>query len=91
LDSKPDWVFVFGSSKGWERSQLLSSTEPTMRAALAFYKKPHCMIVIDRDGAGYEVAVTRADAVFVPSAADVQNGEKIFGRLRSTSKIAEGF
>lgn len=91
LDSKPDWVFVFGSSKGWDRSKLLSLVEPTMRAALAFYKKPHCMIVIDRDGAGYEVAVTRADAVFVASPADVWNGEKIFGRLRSTSRIAEGF
>lgn len=91
LDSKPDWVFVFGSSKGRERSKLLSLLEPTMGAALAFYKKPHCMIVIDRDGAGYEVAVTRADAVLVSSSADVRNGEKIFGRLRSTSRIAEGF
>jgi hypothetical protein len=91
LDSKPDWVFVFGCSKGWERAGMLRCMEPTMGAALAYYRKTRCMIVIDRDGAGYEVAITRLDVVFRPSPTDVLNGEKLFGSLRMTSRVAEGF
>ena len=91
LDSKPDWIFVFASSKGWDRSGMLRCMGPMIGAALAQYQKLHCMIVTDRDGAGYEVAVTRPDAVFVPSAADVLNGKKLFGSLRTASIMVEGF
>jgi hypothetical protein len=48
------------------------------------------MIVTDRDGAGYEVAVTRPNVLFVPSAADVLNGKKLFESLRTASILAEG-
>jgi hypothetical protein len=91
LDSKPEWIFVFASSKGWDRSGMLRCMGPMMGAALAQYQKQHCMIVTDRDGAGYEVAVTRPDVVFVPSATDLLNGKKLFGNLRTSSVVAEGF
>lgn len=91
VDSKPDWVFVFGSSKGWERSGMLRCVEPTMRAALSFYGKQRCMVVIDRDGEGYEVAATLSNVLFMPMPEDVLNGEKLFGSLRTTSRVAEGF
>jgi hypothetical protein len=91
LDSKPEWIFVFASSKGWDRSGMLRCVGPMMGAALAQYQKQHCMIVMDRDGAGYEVAVTRPDVVFVPSATDILNGKKLFGNLRTSSVAAEGF
>jgi hypothetical protein len=91
VDSKPEWVFVFGSSKGWERAGMLCCVEPIMGAALAYYRKQHCIVVIDRDGAGYEVAATRPGVVFVPSSADLLTGEKLFGSLRVTSRVTEGY
>jgi hypothetical protein len=62
-----------------------------MCAILSFYKKQHWMIVIDRDGEGYEVALTRSDLVFLPSRADVLNGERLFKHLRSSSRVVDGF
>ena len=91
IDSRPDWVFVFGASKGWPRVGMLSSMEQTMRAALAYYGKQRCMIIIARDGEGYEVIMTRPGQTFTPTAADVLNGNKLFGSLRAASVELEGF
>lgn len=91
LDSRPDWVFVFGASKGWERAGMLGCMEQTMRAALAHYQKQRCMIIIDRDGKGYEVIMTVPGQVFTPTTADVLNGNKLFGALRTASVELEGF
>lgn len=70
---------------------MLRCMGPMMGAALAQCQKQRCMIVTDRDGVGYEVAVTRPGVVFVPSAADVLNGKKLFGSLPTSSAVAEGF
>jgi hypothetical protein len=91
LDSRPDWVFVFGSSKGWERSGMLGCMEQTMRAALTHYQKQRCMIIIDRDGEGYEVSMTLPGQDFIPADADVLNGNKLFGGLRVASIQVDGF
>jgi hypothetical protein len=91
LDSRPDWVFVFGSSKGWERAGMLGCMEQTMRAALTHYQKQRCMIIIDRDGDGYEVSMTLPGQDFIPTDADVLNGNKLFGGLRVASIQVEGF
>jgi hypothetical protein len=91
LDSRPDWVFVFGSSKGWERVSLLSTIERMMRGALAFYQRQQCMVIKDRDGAGYEVALTQPGLALIPSKEDILNGEKLFSNLRITSKELRGF
>jgi hypothetical protein len=73
IDSRPEWIFVFGSSKGWARAGMLRSIEPIMRAALSYYQKEKCMIVIDRDDDGYEVAITRPGHTFTATAEDVMN------------------
>jgi hypothetical protein len=91
LDSRPDWIYVFGASKGWARVEMLGSMEPTMRAALAYYQKERCMIIIARDGEGYEVAMTEQGQIFTPNASDVLNGNRLFGNLGVASIELEGF
>ena len=90
-DSRPDWIFVFGASRGWEREGILRSMERIMRAALAYYQKQQCMVIIDRDGAGFEVAVTQPGHTFMPAVEDVLNGNKLFSSLRVASVELEGF
>ena len=91
LDSRPNWVFVFGSSKGWAREGMLHCIEPMMRAALSYYQKQQCMFVIDRNGEGYEVAITRQGETFTATPEDDLAGNKLFSRLRVTSVALEGF
>ncbi len=91
LDSKPEWVFLFASSKGVAREEIFRRIEMSMRGAMAHYGKQRCMVVVDRDGAGYEVAVTRPDLVHIPTAAEVQYGEQAFGRLRTVSIVVDGY
>jgi hypothetical protein len=40
LDSRPDWVFVFGSSKGWEREGKHPFRHPDSMKILGFWRKP---------------------------------------------------
>ena len=91
LDSKPEWVFLFACSKSIPRERVFQLIESSMSAAMAFYGKRHCMVVVDRDGAGYEVAVTRPDLVLVPTAADVEHGKELFGHLRNASVVVDGY
>jgi hypothetical protein len=91
LDSRADWVFVFGASRGWERPGMLHCMPPTMRAALTHNGKQKCMMVIDREGAGYEVGMLWAQPSFIPAIADVLNGQKLFGNLRVAAIPVEEF
>jgi hypothetical protein len=91
VDARPDWIFVFGASRAWERTSLLGTVERVMRAALAHYQKRRCMMIIDRDGEGYEVAMTCPGLEFTPTEADVLNGDRLFGGLRVASVPLEGF
>jgi hypothetical protein len=91
LDSKPEWVFLFASSKGISRDGIFQLIENSMGAAMSFYDKPRCMVIVDRDGEGYEVAVTRPDVVFVPTPADVKRGKELFGHLRNASVVVDGY
>jgi hypothetical protein len=84
LDSQPDWVHVLGSSKKTARPELLSRLEPLMRGALAYFEKPRCFLVIDRDGVGYEVALSRPG--YQPSLTDHAMGERLYGDLRTESR-----
>ena len=83
LDSKPNWVFIFASSKGCERQQLLEIGSLLMRGALASYEKTCCLLVIDRDGQSYEVAMREMRGQ--PTITDYEIGERIFGHLRVTT------
>jgi len=84
LDSQPDWVYVVGSSKKITRPELLSLLEPLMRGALAYFEKSRCFLVIDRDGVGYEVALSRSG--YQPSLTDHAAGNKLYGNLRTENR-----
>jgi hypothetical protein len=81
LDSHPEWVYILGASKNVNRTTLLSQFEPLMRGALAYFEKSRCLLVVDRDGVGYEVALSRLG--YQPSVADYAVGNKLYGNLRT--------
>ncbi len=83
LDSKPDWVFVFVSSKGLERRELLERGTMLMRGAMAYYEKTCCLRVIDRDGQSYEVAIGELRGQ--PLITDYEIGTRLFGHLQIKS------
>ncbi len=83
LDSKPEWVYVFASSKKINRPEVLSRITLLMRGAMAHYQKRKCLLVIDRDKESYEVALSRPN--FTPTLADFERGQGLFGNLRVTS------
>jgi len=83
FDSMPEWVYVLGASKNVERAELLSRMMVLMGGAMAFYDKPKCLVIVDRDHRGYEVALSRPDAR--PTQAHVDAGKRLFGGLRITS------
>ena len=87
LDSKPEWVYIFASSKRVERNAIMSRITPLMRGALAYYEKRRCLLVLDRNGVSFEVALSAPD--FNPTLADFEIGQRLFGHLRVTSTPME--
>jgi hypothetical protein len=85
LDSKPEWVWVFGASRSWERAVLLEKLDPLARGAMAFYDRSRCFLVVDRDGEGYEAVISPPG--FRPAMVDHEVGRGVFGKLRITSKV----
>jgi hypothetical protein len=83
FDSMPEWVYLLGASKKVDRAELLSRMMLLMGGAMAFYDKPKCLVIVDRDNNGYEVALSRPDVR--PTEAHVEAGQRLFGRLRVTS------
>jgi hypothetical protein len=83
FDSMPEWVYVLGASKNVDRAELLSRMTLLMGGAMAFYDKPKCLVIVDRDDSGYEVALSRPGVR--PTQAHVEAGQRLFGGLRITS------
>jgi hypothetical protein len=83
FDSKPEWVFVFGSCAGIEPDELNKRMQILMVAAMAFFRKTHCLLIIDREKAGYEVGLTIMPSP-PSSPTEMAAGDKLFGRLRMT-------
>jgi len=83
FDSMPDWVYVLGASKKVERAELLSRMMVLMGGAMAFYEKPKCLVIVDRDNRGYEVGLSRPGVR--PTQAHVEAGNRLFGSLRIES------
>lgn len=83
FDSKPEWIFVFGSCAGIEPEELNKRTQILMIAAMAFFRKTHCLIIIDREKVGYEVGLTIMPS---PPSSPTERaaGDKLFGSLRMT-------
>lgn len=83
VGSKPEWVYVVGSSAGIKPPDLEQLKMNLMVAALAYYRKTHCLLIIDRDNASYEVGLMIQP--FPPSSPTEQAlGDKLFGHLRMT-------
>jgi hypothetical protein len=83
FDSMPDWVYVLGASKNVNRTKLLSRMMVLIGGAMAFYDKPKCLVIIDRDKDSYEVGLSRPNAR--PKLAHTEAGRRLFGGLRTTS------
>jgi hypothetical protein len=83
-----DWVFLFVACKKCEKSTLLRIVEGLMGAAMARYQKSNCLVIVDRDGEHYDLALSRPD--YQPTTEDAAIGEKYFGPLRiSTVDISK--
>ena len=83
FDSMPDWVYVVGAAKNVDQAELLSRTMVLMGGAMAFYEKSKCLVIVDRDNRGYEVALSRPGVR--PTLKHVEAGKRLFGDLRITS------
>jgi hypothetical protein len=83
FDSMPEWVYVLGASKNVDRAELASRMMVLMGGAMAFYDKPKCLVIVDRDNRGYEVALSRPGVG--PTQAHVEVGKRLFGGLRITT------
>ncbi len=84
LASRPDWVFVFGSSKMLSRALLLQRMGVLMSAAMTFFVKRCCMAVIDRDGLAYEVGLGRMEST--PTSAEREAGNRLFAHLQVAAR-----
>jgi hypothetical protein len=83
FDSMPDWVYVVGAAKNIDRADLLSRTMVLMGGAMAFYEKSKCLVLVDRNNSGYEVALSRPGVR--PTPEHLEAGKRLFGDLRITS------
>jgi hypothetical protein len=83
FDSMPEWVYVLGASKNVDRAELLSRMMLLIGGAMGFYDKPKCLVTVDRDNSGYEVALSRPGVR--PTQELVEAGKRLFGGLRVTS------
>jgi hypothetical protein len=83
LDSRPEWIYVFGASRNIDRGELLSKNmRALMGASLAYYRKPKGIIIVDRDRVSYEVGMSSPG--FVPTSEMKELGHKLFSHLRET-------
>ena len=83
VDSRPDWVYVVGSSAGIAPPDLEHVKMNLMVGALAHFRKTHCLLIIDRDKASYEVGLMIQPS---PPSSPTERaaGDKFFGHLRTT-------
>jgi hypothetical protein len=83
VDSNPEWVYVLGSSAGIKPVDLEEIKMTLMVAALAYYRKTHCLLIIDREKASYEVGLMIQPS---PPSSPTERalGDKFFGHLRVT-------
>jgi hypothetical protein len=83
VDSRPEWIYVIGSSAGIDPGSLHKIKMNLMLAAMAHYEKTHCLLVIDREGESYEVGLMiRPSAPCSPI--EHALGDRFFGNLRMT-------
>jgi hypothetical protein len=84
-DRKPDFVYVFVSSRGVARSEVLRRSQALLLGALAHYGKNAGIFITDRDGVSYEVGLF-ANGPLTPEL--VEFGRKHFGHLKTTDRTS---
>lgn len=86
VDSKPEWVYVVGSSAGIKPPDLEQIKMNLMVAGLAHFRKTHCLLIIDREKASYEVGLLIQPS---PPSSPTERalGDKFFGNLRMTDSV----
>jgi hypothetical protein len=84
LDSKPEWVYVFGASKNVDPNELQSRIMMLVRGAMAYYEKRRSLLLLDRDGRSVIASLSRPG--LTPTLADFEIGQRLFGHLRVTSE-----
>jgi len=87
LDSKPEWVYVFGSSRNVDPSELRTRILMLARGAMAYYGKQRCLLLFDRDKRSILTVLFRPG--FNPTLADFEIGQRLFGHLRVTTTPLE--
>jgi hypothetical protein len=86
IDSMPEWVYVLGSCVGVEPAELDKRKQILMVAAMAHFRKNHCLQIIDRDKASYEVGLmVRPSPPSSPTERAL--GDQFFGHLRMTDRV----
>lgn len=80
LDPKPEWIFVFGSSKKLHHTIVRARMNELALGAMAFYGKERSLTIVDRDGVGYEVLLRHNTSP--PTSEEREAGERWFGHLR---------
>ena len=88
MDSRPEWVYVLASSAGLQPQELARRKEALMTAAMACYCKTHCLEIIDRDGASYEIALMTVPSP-PSSPTHLALADQLFGRLRMHDRALE--
>jgi hypothetical protein len=79
LDELPGFAFVALSSEGYDRQHVINCALALLRGALAHFGYSDGMVIADRDGDGFEIALVRG---YTPTAEDVRLGEERFSNLR---------
>jgi hypothetical protein len=83
-DNKLDMLYVVAASRGIRRAELLTRAYSLLVGGLAFYKKRAGVVVVDRDGEGFEFILIQK---FQPLAEHWTLAECFFGKLRTFSYI----
>lgn len=81
-DSKPNFGYVFTSSKGFTRQEIIDRGMTLLTSAIAYFDLNSCISVNDRDSKNFEVQYVLN---YEPNDADVINGKNFWGHLKIDS------
>ena len=87
IDGK-DRVFLFVAARNRNKTQISEAVHTLAGAAIAHFRKSSCLVIVDRDGKHYDLALTRPD--YQPTADNEDAGRKCFGHLRMRSVDVSG-
>jgi hypothetical protein len=84
FDSKPDFLYVWASTQGVERDQLITYGQSLLQSGLAFYGKASGIAAVERDNGNYLWFYVKD---YVPSDKDQELGKRLFESLKVTDSV----